>query len=316
MGMCHHTHLMIESEIMLVDAKQSAAFLAVVQWGSFERAAEALHLSSSAVSQRIRTLESHMGCVLVTRQRPCVATKDGLKLLRYLRSAALLSEEMQRDFSGQCGPITLNLAVNYDALDTWLTPVLAQLAETYPVLFELHGDDLEHTLRWLAEGKVVAAFSSESKALNGCEVAFLGYHRYRMLASQTFAQCYFSEGINRQTLAAAPLIGFNRKDQVNHTFLQRYFNYAADACPIHYVPGSHAYFQAVLYGMGWGMIPTGQGEAEVAQGLLRDMVPGCYVDVPVYWHVWQVRSVYLQQVSERLQSLGKAHLVQVEQGAK
>ena len=108
-----------DSDAMLTDDKHSAAFLAVLQWGSFERAAQALHLSPSAVSQRIRTLEARLGCMLVTRGHPCVATQDGRKLLPFLRHAEWLAQEMSATFDETGKPLLLALAAHYDALDTW-----------------------------------------------------------------------------------------------------------------------------------------------------------------------------------------------------
>ena len=62
---------------MNLDSKQCEALLAVVDAGSFEQAATRLHLTPSAVSQRVRALESQLGHPLVLRGRPCRATRVG-----------------------------------------------------------------------------------------------------------------------------------------------------------------------------------------------------------------------------------------------
>ena len=49
----------------MLDYSALSALAAVVREGSFERAALALHVTPSAVSQRIRSLEERMGCALV-----------------------------------------------------------------------------------------------------------------------------------------------------------------------------------------------------------------------------------------------------------
>ncbi|MCW2624263.1 LysR family transcriptional regulator, partial [Mycobacterium sp.] len=51
-----------------VDGQQLAAFAAVIEHGSFDAAAERLHVTPSAVSQRIKTLEQRVGQVLVVRE--------------------------------------------------------------------------------------------------------------------------------------------------------------------------------------------------------------------------------------------------------
>lgn len=51
-----------------LDGPQLAALAAVVELGSFDAAAERLHVTPSAVSQRIKSLEQQVGQVLVVRK--------------------------------------------------------------------------------------------------------------------------------------------------------------------------------------------------------------------------------------------------------
>ena len=61
---------------------QLSALAAVVHEGSFDAAAQRLHVTPSAVSQRIKALEQQVGRVLVLRTRPCRPTDDGEVLVR------------------------------------------------------------------------------------------------------------------------------------------------------------------------------------------------------------------------------------------
>lgn len=63
-----------------LDGPQLAALAAVVELGSFDAAAERLHVTPSAVSQRIKSLEQQVGQVLVVREKPCRATTAGIRL--------------------------------------------------------------------------------------------------------------------------------------------------------------------------------------------------------------------------------------------
>ena len=76
------------------DSRQLEALAAVVAEGSFDAAARALHVTPSAVSQRIRALENAAGSVLVRRARPVVATTSGQALLRLARQTELLGAEV------------------------------------------------------------------------------------------------------------------------------------------------------------------------------------------------------------------------------
>ena len=69
----------------------------VAREGSFERAAGVLHVTPSAVSQRIRLLEDRAGAVLVVRGQPCTPTELGARLCRHAQTVALLEDELRRD---------------------------------------------------------------------------------------------------------------------------------------------------------------------------------------------------------------------------
>jgi DNA-binding transcriptional LysR family regulator len=79
----------------MYDRAQLAALSAVVDTGSFESAARELHLTPSAVSQRVRSLENVAGAVLVRRTRPCVATSAGEHLVRLARQVAELEADTE-----------------------------------------------------------------------------------------------------------------------------------------------------------------------------------------------------------------------------
>jgi len=49
----------------MLDYASLAAVAAVVQQGSFDRAAKALNVTPSAVSQRVKLLEERLGTVLI-----------------------------------------------------------------------------------------------------------------------------------------------------------------------------------------------------------------------------------------------------------
>lgn len=66
----------------------------MVREGSFEPAALALHVTPSAVSQRIRRLEERMGCALVVRAQLCRATDAGRRLCQHVDRVQLLEQDL------------------------------------------------------------------------------------------------------------------------------------------------------------------------------------------------------------------------------
>lgn len=133
----------------MLDYAALAALHAVVRHGSFERAALALHVTPSAVSQRIRGLEERVGSALVVRDKPCRPTEAGRRLCQHVDRVRMLEQELQGAVPGlprdgaQRAP--LPVAVNADSLATWFAPAAAAFAADAPVLLQVTVDDQDHT---------------------------------------------------------------------------------------------------------------------------------------------------------------------------
>ncbi|SMH28332.1 transcriptional regulator, LysR family [Rathayibacter oskolensis] len=274
-----------------LDLSRLRALAAAVRHGSFDAAARALRITPSALSQRIKALESAAGRVLLVRSRPVVATEAGAGLLRLARQIELLADEAVRalgDDGDSAGPVVVPLAVNADSLATWVLPALAAVPD---VVFELHREDQEHTTAFLRDGTVLAAVTAEAEAVLGCTVAPLGVMRYRAMAAPAFADRWFPSG-DLAALATAPAVVFDEKDRLQERFL------AAQGVdgrpPQHRVPGSTDFEAAVRLGLGWGMLPELQSPVG-APGLVP--LGGGPVDVPLFWQQWALRTPSLEAVA-------------------
>src|SRR5690242_10262588 len=79
----------------MLDYPSLAAVAAVVREGSFERAARALNVTPSAISQRVKQLEERLGSVLIIRGQPCTATDTGRRLCSHMEHVGLLEQELR-----------------------------------------------------------------------------------------------------------------------------------------------------------------------------------------------------------------------------
>ncbi|WP_373889310.1 LysR family transcriptional regulator ArgP [Massilia sp. TS11] len=286
----------------MLDFRKGEAFLAVIDSGSFDQAAAQLHLTPSAVSQRVSQLEMELGMTLVVRGKPCRATQDGQRLLQYLRRARLLSEEFQADTREQ--PLRLALAVNHDTLATWLLPGLADFLARERLLLDLALDDQDHTYQLLAEGRALAAISTAAEPMRGGVVEALGRMRYRLLAAPAFAQRWFPKGLEREAARRAPLLVFDRKDSLQARFLEQELGLPPGSVPCHYIPASEPFARAIALGIGYGMLPDQQVSTP-----LHDLAPGRWIDVPLYWHAWRVQSPALERLAAQVRALARASLL-------
>jgi LysR family transcriptional regulator (chromosome initiation inhibitor) len=142
----------------MLDYASLSALAAVIKEGSFERAARALHVTPSAISQRIRLLEERVGCALVVRGQPCRATETGRRLCQHVDRVHHLEHELRGELPSfaQEGMVrvALPIAVNADSLATWFAPVMVAFAAQASVLMEVAVDDQDHTTEWLRTGAV------------------------------------------------------------------------------------------------------------------------------------------------------------------
>lgn len=283
------------------DSRQLEALSAVVTEGSFDAAARALHVTPSAVSQRIRALENAAGSVLVRRARPVVATTSGQALLRLARQTELLGAEVAAELGAdEAGVrddfVTVPLAVSADSLATWVLPALAQVDG---VTFDLHRADDSRTADLLREGVVMAAVTSQTAQVQGCRSTPLGIMRYRPACTHAFAARWFPDGPTPDALGAAPVVVFDRTDDLQDRYLRERAPGARP--PRHHVPSTVEYEESIHLGLGWGMLlerpslgrhPAGDGATPLEAGTV--------VDIPLYLQQWKLRSAVLDRVAAAL----------------
>ncbi|WP_433827210.1 LysR family transcriptional regulator ArgP [Actinoplanes sp. CA-015351] len=269
-----------------MDQIQLATFQAVVEQGSFEAAARALHVTPSAVSQRIKALEQSVGQVLVRRGKPCTATTAGQALVRFAGQVALLEQEalgQARDGS------RLSVVVNADSLNTWFLPVLTAVPD---VRFELHIDDQDHSAELLRTGQAMAAVTADRVAVQGCRVESLGVMRYLAVAA------FPVDDVER-----APVVVYNRKDELQQRFLG-----SRRLPPAHYVPAAASFEEAIRQGLGWGMMPEQHALPDLAAGRLVEVMPGRFLDVPLYWQRWKIESRVLETLTAAVRTAAVSSL--------
>lgn len=309
---------------------------AVLDEGSLEAAARALHVTPSAISQRIKSLEQQLGRVLLVRSKPIRATDSGELVMRLARQLEQLEHETLATLgveSSSLTPVSVPLAVNADSLGTWILPALAELGRTENVRFELHREGEDDTVALLEAGTVVAAVTSVARAIPGCVVRPLGSMEYRPMASPGFVARWFPNGMTLAELAVAPMVNFDRADHMQHSYLRDRAlrdpapagssaagasdGSGADARgdgplrpPSHYVPSTADFARAIELGLGWGMLPPLQVGERVASGALVELDQAGGLGIPLYWQQWRLASGLLTRVADAIEAAARAALQQ------
>ena len=272
---------------------QLAALEAITDTGTFEAAARRLGVSTSAVSQRIRALESALGRVVVQRGSPSAPTPDGEVVLRYARQQALLAAEMAAELAlddptevhagtgaGNSTAIELSMAINADSLATWFPAILREAAD-WNCRLRLVVADENNTAELLRSGQVMCAVSSSGTRVAGCRVERLGAVSY----SPVIAPSLLADGA---TVSSLPVVRFDADDDLQDLAL-RAAGLPATA-PRAVVPTAAGFAAAIEAGLGWGMLPASQLADH--PGLVA--VPGLAgLDRTLFWHRWSIASASL-----------------------
>ena len=272
----------------MLDYPLLEAVAAVDREGSFEGAARALHLTPSAISQRVKLLEERVGSPLVVRGRPCTVTPAGRQLCRHVEQVGLL----ERDLRGVLPAVAagaepsraavLRIAINADSLATWFPGAMARFAAGDDTLLDVSLDDEADTAEWLRTGQVLAAVAARAKPVPGCRSIPLGGLRYLATASPAFVARHFPEGVDAAALARAPTLQFNRKDELRRRWIRRVCHRDLDP-PTHCLPTTQAFLDAALAGLAWGMNLEPMVRPHLAAKRLIELVPGTALEVPLHW---------------------------------
>lgn len=299
----------------MLDYSSLFALAAVVKEGSFERAARALHVTPSAVSQRIRLLEERLGCALVIRGQPCVATVTGRRLCQHIDRVSLLEHELHADLpwflQEEPTRISVPIAVNADSLATWFMQAAVTFGEGDLALLQIAVDDEGHTAQWLRSGQVLAAVTASEAPAAGCNSLPLGAMRYVAAASPAFLARHFPQGIDTASLAQAPSLMFNAKDELQQRWVERHFGTSVPM-PRHTLPSSQAFVAAALGGLGWAMHPHALVREHLNSGALVELKQDSLLDVPLYWQHARMASSLLQNLTRAVVAAADEALVKMD----
>jgi LysR family transcriptional regulator (chromosome initiation inhibitor) len=281
---------------MQIDSAQLDTFAAVIDEGSFDAAARRLRITPSAVSQRIKALESRLGQVLIQRTKPARSTESGEALLRLARQVDLLEVEAIAAVKGKVEGLRLPVAVNADSLNGWFLPALLAVPAELVTAFDIRQEDQDHSAELLRDGTVLAAVTADPRPVQGCRVQALGRMRYLSVATPEYAERWLTGRPPAEALAGAPMIVFNSKDMLQHRLLRKVTRRRLDP-PFHSIPAPGPYVRALRLGLGWGMLEEEFAEPAFADGSLVEVAKGKYVDVPLYWQHWKLDSAVLNAVT-------------------
>ena len=286
----------------MLDYKLIEALAMVAREGSFDKAAKALYITQSAISQRIKLLEELMGQVLIARTTPSQVTSAGRKLLKHYLQVKRLEDELMGEIGEHAdkGFASIAVGINADSLAIWFLDTIQPFLLEEQVLLDIRVADQEQTHRLLKDGEVMGCLSTQEQPMQGCLVEYIGLMNYHMVAAPRFAAEWFPDGFNIKDVRRAPALIFDRKDDLHYKFLSQAFGEVPASIPTHYMPSVEKYAEFIALGLAYGMLPDQQSTPLLRTGQIVDLSPDYHVPVKLYWHCWSLKSKLLNKFTQQL----------------
>ncbi len=286
----------------MLDNRLIEALALVVQEGGFDKAARAIHITQSAVSQRVKSLEEITGQVLIARTTPPQATLAGRKFLKHYLQVKRLEDDLMEEINetGIKQFTTITLGINADSLAFWFLEAIHPFLLEENALLDVRIDDQEQTHRMLKNGEVMGCISTQEQPMQGCHIEYLGCMNYRLMATPEFAARWFPKGITLESVSRAPALIFDRNDELLHKLLNQTFEEVPISIPAHYLPSVEKYAEFIALGHAYGTLPDQQSAPLLETNQLVDLSPLCHVSAKLYWHCWSIESEVLKKLTRNL----------------
>lgn len=286
----------------MLDYKLIEALAFVVQENGFEKAALRLHVTQSAVSQRVKLLEEQTGQILLARTTPPRPTAAGRQIIRHYRRVKQLEDDLLDPLTekGDHPYTTFAVGINADSLATWFMDAVALLLKEERLLLDVRVDDQDQTLELLKNGEVIGCISTQKRPVQGCRSDYLGQMVYRMVATPGFRDKWFESGVAPENISQVPLLVFNRSDMLHQLYFQKVLGHRPHLRTVHYLPSSEKFIDFIARGFACGMLPDQQSKPLLKSRRLVEIKRDCPIVVPLFWHCWNIQSRLLEKFSRHL----------------
>lgn len=292
-----------------LDYRALAVLDAVASHGSFDKAALALGITQSAVSQRIKALEDASGRLLIIRGQPAVPTGLGQRLIVHHRNVKLMEASLDIDLGNSVSMPEIAIAIDADSLATWFPDTLYALLAPPRCQLDVRLADSDSALQMVRDGSVFGCVAAESgtalDAAAATSVTPLGMLRYVCVATPVFAGHWFGDGFSAEAVQLAPaVVG-------QHGLLARFLAEQLsmrEPFPHHTLPVETARRGCVQDGLAYGLMPQRLAASALATERLVDLLPGSTLDVPLSWHAWTLDTPFTKLLSEQIVKSARDYL--------
>jgi DNA-binding transcriptional LysR family regulator len=269
---------------MKIESSRLEAFYAVARLRSFTNAARSLHITQSALSQRISKLESFLETVLLIRDRAGLRlTEAGQKLLKYCQLQENFENELLGGLqSSQPGQLSgsVRIAAFSSVMRSVIMPALSPLSLEHPkVHMEFQTKEVYELLPALKRGEVDFIVADKQIEREELESYVLGHEKYVLVEAKSYK-------------GPEVFLDHDEKDETTRRYL-KLVRKSNKPPKRHYMDDIYGIMEGARLGMGKAILPK-HLVSEIKD--LRIKKSQIVLELPVVLHF------YRQSVYPRLQS--------------
>jgi DNA-binding transcriptional LysR family regulator len=258
---------------MSLNSSYLDAFYACARLGHFTKAAAALHITQSALSQRIKNLEEELGNTLIIRDRAGLRlTEQGHELLRYCQSKAAVEEQVLsrvqgRSTKGYNG--TLRIGAFSSIASSVVLPALANLLETNPGLrLQLIVRELYELRPLLKSGQIDFMIIDEELQQESIRTRVLGFENYVLIQKRGYK-------------GPDIYLDHDEEDSITIKYLKQK---TASKLQRHYLDDISGIIEGVHLGLGRAVVPQ---HLTIGMRSIEILEPKKMLSVPVVLHFYE-----------------------------
>jgi len=254
-----------------IELRELRYFAAVARSGNLARAAQALHVTGSAISQQLRKLESELGTRLLVRHgRGVIATQAGVRLLERVDAVVrLLNAPLWPEDPRAAPGGTLTLAVPAELAGALIMPALTALREQLPDVTPIIKESVDGAAdSWLLAGQVDLAVLPDPSELEELHIERALTERLGVVVAPHSSFAESMQPLRLRELDSLPLILPGKRHWLRRLVARAAFQRGARCEPAFEVDGLAVTKEMVRRGLGCAVLPATAVREELARGAL------------------------------------------------
>jgi LysR family transcriptional regulator, chromosome initiation inhibitor len=249
------------------------AFVAIVKNKTVNGAAREIGLTQTAITQRIRALESMLSTTLFTRSRKgMLMTQEGESLLRYCQAALDLEGETLAKIQGIAKLAEIRVAITgpTSVMTSRIIPQCLEVIRVHPQLvmtFEV--SDIERRAEALRTGQVQFAIVPPEQVANEMESKRLKPEQYILVGPKSWRKRDLRDIVREE-----PIIDFDPTDSMSFSYLKKFKLHHLVGRDRHFVNNNESLIEMFKQGIGYGVLTKEVAAPHLKDGALIELNPG------------------------------------------